>query len=78
LADLRLFGRVAEVAGTAHDEISADTVAELLAAARSRYGEEFAKVALSCRVWLNGAQANPTDHVGPGDEVALLPPVSGG
>jgi molybdopterin converting factor small subunit len=69
---------VAEVAGTARDEFSADTVAELLAAARSRYGEEFSKVAASCRVWLNGAQADLTDHVGPADEIALLPPVSGG
>jgi sulfur-carrier protein len=78
LALLRLFGRVAEAAGTARDEIAADTVGELLEVARSRSGEEFAKVALTCRVWLNGSQSDPTDLVGPDDEVALQPPVSGG
>ncbi len=30
------------------------------------------------RVWLNGEPADPQDPVGPLDEVALIPPVSGG
>jgi sulfur-carrier protein len=78
LARLRLFGRAAEAAGTSAGEIPADTVSGVLAAARSRYGDEFAKVAATCRVWVNGADSRPSDPVGPDDEVALLPPVSGG
>ena len=45
---------------------------------RSRYGEEFGKIAATCRVWVNGVESKPADPVGPNDEVALLPPVSGG
>ncbi len=78
MARLRLFGRAAEAAGTARDEIAADTVSGVLLAARSRYGDEFTKVAATCRVWVNGADANSDARVGPDDEVALLPPVSGG
>ncbi|MGB9112354.1 MAG: MoaD/ThiS family protein [Acidimicrobiales bacterium] len=78
MAQLRLFGRAAEAAGTSRDEIAADTVSGVLSAASSRYGDEFAKVAATCRVWVNGDDANPDARVGPDDEVALLPPVSGG
>lgn len=73
-----MFGRAAEAAGVSQDDLSADTVADLVAAATSRYGEEFAQVLATCRIWVNGAEAKPTDALAPGDEVALLPPVSGG
>jgi sulfur-carrier protein len=32
----------------------------------------------SCKVWVNGEPATSTDPVGDRDEVAVLPPVSGG
>ena len=51
---------------------------EVLAAADEKFGEAFAGVATTCRVWLNGEAAVATDPVGDDDEVALLPPVSGG
>ena len=54
------------------------TVAEVLAAARTRYGEQFVAVLAGSRVWLNGEPAHDDDVVGPHDEVAVLPPVSGG
>jgi molybdopterin converting factor small subunit len=50
----------------------------VLVAARARYGPAFAAVLDTSRVWLNG---NPTDgdaRVATNDEVAVLPPVSGG
>ena len=53
-------------------------VGEVLAAADEKFGEAFAGVATTCRVWLNGEAAMATDPVGDDDEVALLPPVSGG
>lgn len=78
MARVRLFGRAAQAAGTALDDISAETVGGVLEQARVRYGEEFVRVAATCRVWLNGTDVWMTDPVRPDDEVALLPPVSGG
>lgn len=75
---LRLFGPVREAAGRGVDELPGRTVDEVLVAARARYGEPFTSVAAGCAVWVNGASAQPGDPLGDGDEVALLPPVSGG
>ena len=50
----------------------------MLGAARERYGPTFADVLATCRVWVNGDPADGRTAVGPGDEVAVLPPVSGG
>lgn len=78
MARLRLFASVREVAGTASAEIDAGTVAELMAAACARYGERFAAALSRCRVWVNGEPAGPDTPLAPDDEVAVLPPVSGG
>ena len=51
---------------------------EVLTAAVARYGESFQTVLGSCRVWVNGDAADPQTVVGINDEVAVLPPVSGG
>lgn len=75
---LRLFGPAAQAAGTRTDTLPGCSVDDVLAAARERYGEDFARVALICRVWVNGESAGPGDSLQEGDEVALLPPVSGG
>ena len=75
---VRLFAAAREAAGTGKDELPGTTVGEVLDAARRRYGEEFAAVLATSRVWVNGSPADLADPVGPGDEVAVLPPVSGG
>jgi molybdopterin converting factor small subunit len=54
------------------------TVGEVLDAAVDRYGEAFAAVLPTCRIWVNGEPAERDDRVGDADEVAVLPPVSGG
>jgi sulfur-carrier protein len=78
VARIRLFGPAAEAAGRAHDEIPGSTLDQVLGAARSRYGTEFAAVLTTCRVWVNGDDPEPGLALAEGDEVALLPPVSGG
>jgi len=78
MAVLRLFAQVREAAGTGRDVVDGATVDEVLAAASARYGEGFAALLGSCRVWVNGEPAAGTDPVSGGDEVAILPPVSGG
>jgi molybdopterin converting factor small subunit len=58
--------------------IDGTTVREVLDVAVARFGPSFAEVLPTCRVWLNGDTANLDDPVTGDDEVAILPPVSGG
>ncbi len=58
--------------------IEGATVAEVLDAAVLRYGDTFGAVLANSRVWCNGEPAERSDPVTDRDEVAVLPPVSGG
>lgn len=78
MAIIRLFAAARQAAGTGRDEVDGSTVADVLAAATTRYGAAFAAVLPSCRVWVNGEAVDEHAPVGAGDEVAILPPVSGG
>ncbi|MGA9077293.1 MAG: MoaD family protein [Acidimicrobiales bacterium] len=78
MSRLRLFGPAGDAAGVRCDEIAAGTVGALLAVARSRYGTAFTEVLSRSRVWVNGRNADDRTPVGDTDEVAVLPPVSGG
>jgi molybdopterin synthase sulfur carrier subunit len=73
-----MFASAREAAGTAHDTMPGDTVEQVLAGAVARFGSEFAAVLQSCRVWVNGESADGSCVVRDSDEVAILPPVSGG
>ena len=53
-------------------------MAEVLDDANARHGEHFAAVVASSRVWVNGEPAPPDQVLEDGDEIAVLPPVSGG
>ena len=75
---LRLFAAAREAAGTSHVDIDGATVGEVLEAARAKFGEDFAAVLSRSRVWLNGDPTAADAAVRPSDEVAVLPPVSGG
>jgi molybdopterin converting factor small subunit len=75
---LLLFAQAREAAGRPRDAIAGETVGEVLDVAMVRYGEHFAHVLAHCRVWCNGEPATRATPVRPGDEVAVLPPVSGG
>jgi molybdopterin synthase sulfur carrier subunit len=78
VAIVRLFASAREAAGTGRDVIDADDVAGVLTVARARYGYRFEALLGTCRVWVNGEPAEPETPVSPADEVAILPPVSGG
>lgn len=75
---IRLFAAAREAAGTDRDTLDGATVGAVLDAAVARYGAGFAAVLGTCRVWVNGEPAEPGDAVADSDEVAVLPPVSGG
>ncbi len=78
MTTLVLWGPAREAAGVRRDAFDAATVGELMASAVARYGGDFARVLASCQIWLNGDEASNDSAVGPDDEVAVLPPISGG
>jgi molybdopterin converting factor small subunit len=78
VARLRLFGPAREAAGTSEANLPGDSVGAVIAAAREQFGEPFCRVADVSRVWLNGNETVPSMPVSDGDEVAVIPPVSGG
>ena len=76
---VRLFAMLRELAGA--DEItdlSGRSVGELADALDRRFGERFAAVCAVSTFVLNGERAARGTPVAEGDEVAILPPVSGG
>lgn len=78
MARLRLFAQAREAAGAKEWSAPATTVGDLLDAAVGAFGPEFARVLPHCRVWVDGEPADRTTPVGDSQEVAVLPPVSGG
>lgn len=78
MATLRLFANLRETAGTSSTEVSGTTVGEILTHATEEYGERFAAGLGTAKVWVNGEPAEADTPVRDGDEVAVIPPVSGG
>jgi MoaD family protein len=79
---LRLFAQARESAGAKSVDFDEEgvggTVGDILDEAIRRFGDPFAAVLSGSKVWLNGSPAERSTMVSPGDEVAVLPPVSGG
>jgi MoaD family protein len=80
---LLLFASAREAAGRGRDDFElagGASVPQLLDAAVERYGDSFARVLATARVWVNGdePQSDGVTELFEGDEIAVLPPVSGG
>ena len=80
---LVLFAAAREAAGRSvddYDTVSVPSLDALLESARGRYGPGFAAVLATARVWVNGDEParGGLTSLSDGDEVAILPPVSGG
>jgi len=75
-----LFASAREASGRRVDEFDARTLGEVLELMGGRYGTQFAAVLARSRVWVNGDEApdGSATELHDGDEVAVLPPVSGG
>lgn len=78
MARLRLFAQAREAAGTKQWHASAATVGDLLDAAVGEFGPDLARVLPHCRIWVDGEPAERSTPVADDQEVAVLPPVSGG
>jgi MoaD family protein len=76
---VRLFAALREQAGTAEvTDVTGRSVGELTDALAARFGERFASVAAVTSFVVNGERAPRSRAVADGDEVAILPPVTGG
>lgn len=78
MAVVRFFANAREAAGVSEVEISGATIEEVLDRAVEAYGADFARVLAISKVWRNGEPANRLEDVMSSDEIAILPPVSGG
>ncbi|HEX7248516.1 MAG TPA: MoaD/ThiS family protein [Actinomycetota bacterium] len=75
---VRLFAALREIAGDSFVEAGGHTVGEVVEELSGRFGERFAQIAEVGSFVVNGERADRTTVLAEGDEVALLPPVSGG
>jgi MoaD family protein len=75
---IRLFAALRELAGSSRVEVDADDVTGVLAAMSERFGPSFDRIMAAGSVVVNGERTVGNRAIGPADEVALLPPVSGG
>lgn len=78
MATLLLFGPAAHAAGERRASIDAATVGSLCEEACRRFGAGFEAVLAVSALWVNGEPAAPADPLSDADEVAVVPPVSGG
>ena len=75
---MRLFAALREIAGASHVEATGHTVGDVVDDLSSRFGERFGHIAHVGSFVVNGERATIDTPIAEGDEVALLPPVSGG
>ena len=78
MATLRLFAQARDAAGTNSETFEADTVGGVLDQATEKFGDLFGQILGASKVWCNGEPADSGTPVSASDEVAVLPPVSGG
>jgi len=75
---VRLFAALREIAGASLLELNASDVGSLLDQLSHEFGPEFDRIMAVGAVVVNGENVSRDRTLKPEDEVALLPPVSGG
>lgn len=75
---VRLFAALREIAGSSLVDVPGRTVGDLVDALGERFGERFSAIAEVGSYVVNGERATRATPVAEGDDVAVLPPVSGG
>lgn len=78
VAIVRFFAQAREATGTGSADVAGSTVGEVLHNAVATYGPALSAVIDISKVWVNGEEVPHSHSVGDKDEVAVLPPVSGG
>jgi MoaD family protein len=78
LVRVRLFAALREMAGASTVEAEGETVGDLIDALAARYGDRFGEIATAGSAVVGEERAEASRRLSEGEEVALLPPVSGG
>jgi molybdopterin converting factor small subunit len=78
MARVRFFAQARDATRCREADVEGPTVEGVLKASIERFGPGLAAVIATSTIWVNGEAAEAGQEVGPGDEVAVLPPVSGG
>jgi MoaD family protein len=78
MVKVRLFAALRELAGASRVDAEGRTAGEVVDALTSRFGDRFGKIAAVGSLVVNGERASRTTVLADGDELAVLPPVSGG
>jgi MoaD family protein len=75
---VRVFAALRELAGAGELKAEGRTVGEVVDAVSTGRGERFEQIAAVSSFVVNGERAARSTPLADGDEVAILPPVSGG
>jgi MoaE-MoaD fusion protein len=78
VARVRLFAALRDLAGASMVEVEASDVGSVADQLSERFGPEFARILAAGAVVVEGETVGRDRALAPDDEVALLPPVSGG
>jgi len=78
MANVRLFAVLREIAGESEVQADGDTVDEVVQALCDRFGERFTAIVERSQVVVDKETVALDHRLTGGEEVALLPPVSGG
>ena len=72
------FAQAREAVGSGSAEFAGDTVQQVIDNVAAAHGQRFLDVLAASKVWVNGEEVPLSHPVSDKDEVAVLPPVSGG
>lgn len=75
---VRLFAALRDLAGASELDEDASDIGALLDRLGERFGPDFARIAAAGSVIVGDERATRDRALSPSDEVAILPPVSGG
>ena len=78
IVKVRLFAALRDLAGGSEVDATGSTTGEVLEDLCARFGERFERVARAGSIVVDGERASADRALVGGEEVAVLPPVSGG
>ncbi len=78
MVTVKFFAGAREAAGASNMVVEANSVQEAIDAVIALRGDAMARMIAISKIWLNGEPAEHGALVSPEDEIAVLPPVSGG